>query len=93
MDSLGAYFTSFVVKEDSDEVEYPPFMLVKSNGGASYQTTDLVVNDDERLTIDIIDKIDFELCNSNFYANILNLNKFKIKKIGNSIKHLQSSFL
>ena len=29
------------VKEESDEVEYPPFMLVKSNGGASYQTTDL----------------------------------------------------
>lgn len=29
------------VKKDSDEIEYPPFMLVKSNGGASYQTTDL----------------------------------------------------
>lgn len=29
------------VKRDSDEIEYPPFMLVKSNGGASYQTTDL----------------------------------------------------
>ena len=29
------------VKKESDEIEYPPFMLVKSNGGASYQTTDL----------------------------------------------------
>ena len=29
------------VKKESDEIEYPPLMLVKSNGGASYQTTDL----------------------------------------------------
>jgi arginyl-tRNA synthetase len=29
------------VKKETDEIEYPPFMLVKSNGGASYQTTDL----------------------------------------------------
>ena len=29
-----------VAKED-DTLEYPPMMLVKSNGGASYQTTDL----------------------------------------------------
>ena len=29
-----------VARED-DNVEYPPMMLVKSNGGASYQTTDL----------------------------------------------------
>lgn len=29
------------VKEESDELEMPPFMLIKSNGSASYQTTDL----------------------------------------------------
>ena len=29
------------VKKEDDEIEYPPFMLIKSNGGASYQTTDL----------------------------------------------------
>ncbi len=29
------------VKEEADELEIPPFMLVKSNGSASYQTTDL----------------------------------------------------
>ena len=29
------------VARDDDTVEYPPMMLVKSNGGASYQTTDL----------------------------------------------------
>lgn len=29
------------VKEENDDKEYPPFMLEKSNGAASYQTTDL----------------------------------------------------
>ena len=29
------------VQKDDDTLEYPPMMLVKSNGGASYQTTDL----------------------------------------------------
>ena len=29
------------VARENDTVEYPPMMLVKSNGGASYQTTDL----------------------------------------------------
>ena len=29
------------VAKETDELEYPPFMLVKSNKGASYQTTDL----------------------------------------------------
>lgn len=33
--------TVISVKQEDDTLEYPPFMLIKSNGGASYQTTDL----------------------------------------------------
>lgn len=29
------------VEKEEDEIKYPPFMLIKSNKGASYQTTDL----------------------------------------------------